>query len=66
MEELEQKILEMLEVKELEMCKFLNTYMSDSERYRIGEDIIRNMPNAADIAHIKIELIRENETNIQK
>jgi len=56
-EEFEEELVKMLEEKELKMCEFLNTYMSGSERYRIGEDIIRNMPNAADIAHIKIKFI---------
>ena len=32
-------IVDMLEKKELEMCEFLNIYMSDEERNRIGEDI---------------------------
>ena len=50
-------IVDMLEKKELEMCEFLNIYMSDEERNRIGEDIIRIMPNFADISKIKIELI---------
>jgi len=50
-------IVDMLEKKELEMCEFLNRYMSQDERNRIGEDIVRIMPNCADIAKIKIELI---------
>jgi hypothetical protein len=50
-------IVDMLEKKELEMCEFLNKYMSQDERDRIGEDIVRLMPNCADIAKIKIKLI---------
>jgi hypothetical protein len=50
-------IVDMLEKKELEMCEFLNKYMSQDERNRIGEDIVRIMPNCADIAKIKIKLI---------
>ena len=52
----------MLKDKEQEMCDFLNRYLSDSERVRIGEDIVRIMPNKGDIAKIKLDiLIDENE-----
>lgn len=50
-------ICDMLEKKELEMCVFLNRYMSQEERNRIGEDIVRIMPNKGDIAMIKMEIL---------
>lgn len=50
-------ILEMLDKKTLEMCEFLNKYMTQDERNRIGEDIVRIMPNKGDIAMIKMEIL---------
>jgi hypothetical protein len=50
-------ILEMLDKKTLEMCEFLNKYMTQDERNRIGEDIVRIMPNKGDIAMIKMDIL---------
>ena len=55
--EIENLINEMLDKKELEMCNFLNAHLSDLDRRRIGEDIIRIMPNRGDIAQIQITLL---------
>lgn len=53
------QIIEMLEAKQKEMIDFLNQHLSDADRQRIGEDIIRIMPNAGDIA--KIQILNTNE-----
>ncbi len=57
MNELEEEILIMLERKQKEMCEFLNEYMTQKERNRIGEDIVRIMPNKGDVAMIKMILM---------
>lgn len=56
-EETYNEILNMLKRKETEMVKFLNRYMSDHDRQRIGEDIIRIMPNGGDLANIQMKLL---------
>ena len=57
MNELEEEILIMLERKQKEMCEFLNEYMTQKERNRIGEYIVRIMPNKGDVAMIKMILM---------
>jgi hypothetical protein len=60
--DLDNRIISLLESKEQEMVEFLNRYLSKSERTRIGEDIVRIMPNKGDIAKIKLDiLIEEND-----
>jgi hypothetical protein len=54
---IDKAIVKMLEDKEQEMVEFLNKYMSQEERNRIGEDIVRIMPNIADLAHIEVKRI---------
>lgn len=55
--ELEQEILVLLEKKQEEMCDFLNKYMTLEERNRIGDDIVRIMPNKGDVSMIKMKLM---------
>ena len=54
-------ILELLDKKELEMCEFLNKYMTQDERNRMGEDIVRIMPNKGDIAMIKMKILTSED-----
>ncbi len=50
-------ICEMLKSKMKEMSDFLNQYMSQDERNRIGEDIMRIMPSEADLAKVEMEIL---------
>ena len=55
-----EKVIKMLNNKLEEMTEFLNTYLSQEERNRFGEDIIRIMPNEGDIAKLEYqELFKE-------
>ena len=57
MDEYDEKICQMLKDKEKEMTDFINQYLSKKDINRIGEDIIRIMPQRGDIAKIKLDMI---------
>jgi len=51
----ESDVVDMLNKKKEELVEFLNSTLTDDERSRFGEDIIRLFPNEGDVSKIKLD-----------